>query len=66
MRKNIAAYTAIGTVYPEFLSINQNKDGSVEISIRSKPDGEKEGLQASITMSMDQLDEIVGQILEAC
>lgn len=35
MYKNIYAYTASGASYPEFVSINEQTDGSVTVSVRA-------------------------------
>src|SRR6266403_4895187 len=38
---NVFAYTALGSNYPEYLSVNANEDSTVEITVRSpkKTDG---------------------------
>lgn len=37
MYTNIFAYTAPGSNYPEFLSINKQDDGTITIDVRSPP-----------------------------
>lgn len=39
MSSNIYAYTAPGSSYPEYLSVNVNEDSTVEITVRSKRNG---------------------------
>lgn len=43
MTKNLYAFTATNSIYPEFISINKKEDGKVYISVRSpkKFDSEK-------------------------
>lgn len=36
-RTNIAAYTAEGSSYPEYLSINREPNGMVSVTVRSPP-----------------------------
>jgi len=33
-RENIAAYTAPGTTYPEYVSVNKEEDGRVSVTVR--------------------------------
>jgi hypothetical protein len=41
MRTNLAAYTAPGCKYPEFISINKEENGNISVTVRSprKDDG---------------------------
>jgi len=55
MRNNIHAYTAPGSSYPEYLSVNENEDGTVEITIRSLPTPFGQcGETASIKLSAEE------------
>lgn len=38
MNKNIFAYTAPGSNYPGYVSINRTPDGDVTITVRAAPD----------------------------
>lgn len=66
MKQQIAAYTASGATYPEYINVSCNDSGAYEITIREQVnlDGEypKEGRTVMITLSenvmMSFLDEI--------
>lgn len=65
MSKNLYAYTAPGTQYPEYISVNETDDPNLfTITIRSEP-GKREydGLTATITLTMVQMNELAGAIL---
>jgi len=61
MSNNIYAYTtSTDGSYPEYLSVNANEDGTVEITVRSprKADGSC-GDTATIKLTAKQFDEFV-------
>lgn len=64
---NLAAYTAPGSDYPEFLSINKNEDSSVSITVRShaKPGGHC-GDTVMITVDEAIFDKLVQDLAKVC
>ena len=51
MPRNLAYYTAPGSNYPAFISVNEQDDGQVEITVRSTPEADgTEGVQASVLL----------------
>lgn len=75
-RRNLAAFTAPGGSYPEYLSVNM-VDGVVEISVRAQseigPGGTPEyplgfflpGQTASMRMSTEQFAKVLMQLVKA-
>lgn len=59
-RRNVAAHTAPGTTYPEYISINQRPDGTVEVTVRGPAEAHESkrfqvpGHEATATMSAMQ------------
>lgn len=66
MKINLAAFTAAGHTYPEYLSINSTPDGRIEITIREQVDlsGEhpKCGYTAAITISEEDFRSVLDQL----
>lgn len=52
---NVFAYTAPGGNYPEYISVNVNRDGSVDVIVRSKAENGNSGDTASITLEPEQV-----------
>lgn len=47
-RKNLYAFTEPGGSYPGFVSVNDEGDGSVSVTVRSSPEGGREGPMATL------------------
>ncbi len=67
MPKNVFAYTAPGSDYPEYISVNETNDTNLfTITVRSpRNDDGTEGASATITLTMPQMDELAGAIIRA-
>lgn len=57
MRNSIFAFTASGTCYPEFISVNI-EDGKVSVIVRSKADGSNCGSTAEIELGPKEVREL--------
>jgi hypothetical protein len=55
MHTNIFAYTAPGSNYPEFVSLNQQADGSITLSVRGPAIVAACGPQAEVTLPRREL-----------
>ena len=53
-RKNIAAYTEEGIEYPAYLSVNQESDGTISITLRERGHGGEKSAQIT-GLSLNQL-----------
>jgi len=53
MTKNLFAYTAPGTDFPEFLSINRQADGRITVTVRG-PSRHVEGEHGWVTMTLPE------------
>ena len=63
MQRNIAAFTAIGNCYPEYVSINEQPTGNVTIHVRAAPIDGAEGNLGHIELWPEQWAELKRQIL---
>lgn len=59
---NIFAYTAPGSSYPEFLSVNW-QDGNIVVTVRSSASGDGEGAQATMTLPRNAAKELYRSLL---
>ena len=67
MNKNVFAFTAPGTNYPEYISVNETEDpDKFTIDVRSprKEDGSC-GDTSRVTLTMQQMDELAGAVIHA-
>ena len=69
MHRNIFAYTSLDLTYPEYVSVNEQDDGSITIDVRGpvkQPDAEHPYVQCGDTVRMtlprEQLAVLVGDI----
>lgn len=68
--KNIYAYTALGFVFPEYVSVNTHHKTTLEISVRSPPrvDSIRQnafcGSTGSVTLTRVQAQELANNILK--
>lgn len=69
MQKNLAAYTSTDQTYPDFILINRQQDGSVEIMIREKAtqrgNGAWQGDMACIKLSGEGFAKFIGELIKS-
>lgn len=64
MRTNIAAYTAPGSFYPAYISINEVNDTLIEITVRPPAHDGKCGEPVAMTMNRTQAKRMFTEALE--